>query len=294
MGRQERYGWLRLMWTRGLSFEMARTLLSELGLPETIFTTAYTSLVRYVPESVARRLSMVVDGEIDDRINRTLDWIESTPQADLIVLSDSRYPCGLLKTPEPPLAFFAKGNTSYLTLPTVSLVGSTHPNSEGIELARQWAMTLSQSPVAVIEGMSDGVERAALQGLWKETKAKAILVSDVPMALSSEPVIEAMSRRHLVVSLAGPFDEDEEVRRWELRNRLLIGLCSSFVMVQASIRSRSLSFLREALDLNRNVMAIPGSIHSPLSKGSHRLIKEGARLVETTKEVLEEMRIFDS
>ena len=117
------------------------------------------------------------------------------------------------------------------------------------------------------------------------------MVSDVPMALSGEPVIEAMSRRHLVVSLMGPFDEEDEGRRWELRNRLWIGLSSSFVMVQASIRSRSLSFLREALDMNRNVMAIPGSIHSPLSKGPHRLIKEGARLVETTKEVLQEMQL---
>ena len=291
MDRQERYDWLRLMWTRGLSFEMARVLLSEVGLPEIIFATPYASLVRLVPDSVARRLCLAVDGEIDERINRSIDWIESTPQADLIVLSDSRYPRCLLKTPEPPLAFFTWGDTSYLMLPMVSLVGSTHPNSEGVELARQWAQTLSQTSLVVVEGMCEGIERAALQGIWKESRAKAILVSDVPMALSGESVIEAMSRRHVVVSLMGPFDEEDEGRRWELRNRLLIGLSSSFVMVQASIRSRSLSFLREALDMNRNVMAIPGSIHSPLSKGPHRLIKDGARLVETTKEVLQEMQL---
>lgn len=290
MDRQKQYDWLRLAWTRGLSFEMAKDLLSLIGLPETIFATSYSSLCRVVSEPVARRISMKVDTEIDERIVATLEWIENTPGADLITLDDQRYPPGLLATPEPPLAIFAWGNTSYLKLPCVSLVGSSHPNQEGSDLARQWAQTLSQYQLVLVEGMCEGIERAALQGLWKEANAKAILVADRPIAVCDESVLNAMSQRHLVLSLIGPYDEHEEKRYSELRNRLLIGLCSSFVLVQASSRSRSLGLLREALDLNRNVMAIPGSIHSPLSKGPHRMIKEGARLVETVNEVWDEMQ----
>lgn len=290
MQRQEQYYWLRLMWTNGLSFEMAKNLLTTIGLPELIFSSSYATLCRVVPDDIARRLCMRVDSEIDERIQKTIAWIESTPSADLIALTDSRYPTSLLAVPQPPLAFFVLGDSSYLSQPSVSLLGSSNPNQEGIELAREWAMTLSQS-VVVVEAMSEGVERAALQGVWKASQARAILVSDEPLGESRASVIEAMSQRHLVVSLIGPFDKVGAEQRWELRNRLLVGLCSSFVLVQASIRSRALNFLREALDLNRNVMAIPGSVHSPLSKGPHYMIKYGARLVETTNEVFEEMRV---
>ena len=291
MSRQEQYDWLRLMWTRGLSFDLAKTLLSAIGLPEMIFSESYSALCQVVPESVARRVCMRIDPEIHERIETALLWVERNPEADLIVMTDSRYPRRLLSIPEPPLAFFTWGDTTYLTIPGVSLVGSTHPNQEGVDLARQWAHKLSESCAVLVEGMSEGIERVALQGMWKQAQAKAILVLDRPMALCDESVVRAMADRHLVVSLVGPYDEIDEPQRWEFRNRLLLGLCSSFVLVQASIRSRSLSFLREALDLNRNVMAIPGSIHSPLSKGSHRLIKDGARLVETIEEVLDEMRV---
>lgn len=291
MNRQERYDWLRLMWTPGLSFEMVKALLTAIGLPEIIFSSSYLTLSKVVPEPIARRLCVGADQKLGERIERALSWIDETPNADLITLIDPRYPSQMLLSPEPPLAFFVWGDTSYLSLPSVALVGSSHPNQEGLDLAREWAKSLSQSGVVLIEGMSEGIERSALKGLWKEPSAKAILVVDTPMAKVTEPVIEAMSQRHLVVSLNGPLDTIDDDDCWVLRNRLFLGLCSSFVLMQASARSRSLSLMREALDLNRNVMAVPGSIHSPLSKGSHRLIKQGARLVETTREVLEEMQI---
>ncbi len=290
MQRQEKYEWLRLIWTNGMTFAMAKTLLTEIGLPEVIFSSSFEQLLPLIPESVAWRLKQKIDRDIHDRIESCLSWLESTPNADMVTLIDSRYPKMMLTLPEPPLVFFVWGNTSCLQQRMVSLVGSRQPSVEGGDLSRSWSLSLAQRKIAIVEGLSEGVEREALRGAWKSKDSRVILVVDKGFeSYAQEPLVKLMSEQHLVVSLQGPFDGQDNRCYWECRNRLLLGLCSSFVLVQASARSRSLTLLREALDLGRCVMAVPGSIHSPLSKGPHRLIKEGARLVETTSEVFEEM-----
>lgn len=282
-------GWLRLALTPGMDIQSAHALLSEFGEPQDILSMKTTKLGAFISESLASRLKHP-DDQTRLQIEQALEWLASVPGARLITLADSDYPSQFLTVVEPPLAVLALGNTDLLVNPTLSLTGSENPNQEGIQIAESWAQVLASKPLSLVQGDADGIERHALVSALKTRPDHLIYISKIPL---TDPKIAQQStfvaNNGLALSLVCFARAEEEF--WQARHRLLAACCENFVLIQASPRAKSLRLMREIADMNRTVMAVPGSIHSPLSKGCHQLIKQGARLVESVDDILFEINL---
>lgn len=282
-------GWLRLALTPGMDMQSAHALLSEFGEPQNVLSLTTTKLSTLIPQPLASRLRHP-DTQTRADIEQILSWLAISPNARLITLADPDYPSRFLTVPEPPLAVLAMGNVDLLVGPTLSLTGSEKPNQEGIQIAQSWAQVLARKPISLVQGDAEGIERHALIAALKSCPQHLVYVSKISL---SDPKIAQQSsfvaNDGLALSLVGFARDDEAL--WRARHRLLAACCEYFVVVQAAARAKSLTLMREMADVNRTVMAVPGSIHSPLSKGCHQLIKQGARLVESVDDILFEINL---
>lgn len=288
MSLESTTSWLKFLSLSELDDEIRLILLRAIGLPELIFDASWSTLTRYVPADIAMLIRHGPSNQCLDQIEKTLNWMQEE-RIQFASISDSNYPSRLLNVPYPPLAFFAVGDLSLLNRPTVSLVGSRHPTDEGISTARSWAKSLIQEPLTLVQGMGSGIEYAAVQGA-AQSKRGFVVVSN--RALSSEDDIEKVSfmrNSGLMMSVTLPFGDSDRESAWLQRQKMMIAACEHFVVVEASLFSKSLRLAREAGDVGRNVMAVPGSIHETLHKGCHQLIREGAKLVESTQDIVKEM-----
>ena len=280
--------WLKFLSLSELDDDVRRILLKTIGLPELIFDASWTTLTRYVSTDIALLVKRGPSNQRLDQIEKTLEWLQDE-DIQFVTISDNNYPSRLLNVPYPPLAFFSVGDLSLLNYPTVSIVGSTHPTDEGLSTARYWAKSLMREPLTLVQGMGSGIEYAALQGA-AQSKKGFVVVSD--RAMSDRENVEKISfmRKHgLMVSASLPFSTFNKQSMWFDRQKMMLAACEHFVIVEASLFSRSLRLAREAGDVGRNIMAVPGSIHETLHKGCHQLIKEGAKLVESTQDIVKEM-----
>lgn len=290
MQDEEIYDWLRLLWTPHLEFEVALRLLETVGLPEEIFAMSYRELREIVSDDLALILSRSAAAVLHNRIESTIQWLKNTPQAELITLIDARFPKSMLRSGTPVIAFFALGDLRLLNQPTVIFLGSNQLTQTGEDIARQWSVDLSKRSVSVVAGAEDGPQRETLRAVAQHAGGKMIYLPVSALTnKEAEPSIRYMSEHGLVLSLLGPYGEETLDEQACLQSRMMLAVCEGFIVIEASLVSPALKVAKEALDLHRTVMAIPGSIYSPLSKGPHKLIKDGARLVETTIEVCSEL-----
>lgn len=288
MSLESTSSWLKFLSLSELDDEIRLILLKAIGLPELIFDASWSTLTRYVPADIATLIRRGPSSQCLEQIEKTLKWMQKD-SIQFVTISDSNYPSRLLNVPFPPLAFFAVGDLSLLNRPTVSLVGSGHPTDEGISTARSWAKSLIQEPITLVLGMGSGIEYAAVQGA-AQSKKGFVVVSN--RALSSEDDIEKVSfmRNYgLMLSMTLPFGDSDRESSWLDRQKMMLAVCEHFVVVEAGLFSKSLRLAREAGDVGRNVMAVPGGIHETLHKGCHLLIKDGAKLVESTQDIVKEM-----
>lgn len=278
--------WLRLALTPGLDFELCFRLLKAFGLPEDIFNQRLSNLMSYVPQKLALEIHKEPTEEVSEKIQKIEQLIEKYPSVRLLVPSDKDFPSKFLSIPRPPLVTLCSGNLALLNGPTVSFLGSTHPTEEGVQIARSWAKALAKKNSVFVQGDSIGIERETLKAVRQSNPSSLIIVS---RTLLDEENFEAKLRftaeEGLLLCPLDGFDQP-----WQSRQKLLIAATNHFVVIEASIRSRILSVVREAADVGRNVMAVPGSIYSPLSKGCHKLIREGAKLVESIDEIEPEIK----
>lgn len=238
-----------------------------------------------LPQPLALALHRPPSCETEQKIKKILQLLDLTPTAKLLVPSDEIFPKKFLTVANPPLVSLAVGNMSLLDRQTVSLVGSSHPSKEGEMIARMWATSLAKKNLSLVLGDGDGVEQIALKSAIQFGSESFVVISrDIFGTENYKQRVDFVSKKGLLLA---PIDS--EMDPWYSRQRLLIAATDHFVVVEASVRSKVLSLVREAADAGRNVMAVPGSIHSPLSKGCHKLIREGARLVESTEDILLEM-----
>ena len=293
MNEQYLIDWFQLVYYSGLTQEQVYQLLVEIGLPREIFQSNYTTLRNVVGEEAAIKLRHPLSQEAKKQIREILMWVNKTPGARILTLDDSNYPKSLLSVGSVPLMFFAIGDLSLLSRPTVSFVGTSHPTDEGEALVTQWAKCLSkESQLSIVESDGKGVEWLALCSVAKTGPMNLVWVCSHSLVDKTvQEKVRFLSSKGLVISSVLPLEDSLVEQTHNDTKRLLLAVVDNFVVIQAGRQSRVLKLIREAGDLGCDVMAVPGSVFHPLSKGCHQLIKQGALLVEGTDDILTALKI---
>ena len=213
------------------------------------------------------------------------------PSRAVLTLGDPRYPAALLETVDPPLLLFAEGRLEVLDTPMLALVGSRNPTPQGLDNARAFAEHLGRAGWTIVSGLAMGIDGAAHEGALDGGGATVAVVGtglDTVYPRRHVPLAERIARGGLLLSeytLGAP----SAARHFPERNRIIAGLSRGTLVVEAALQSGSLITARLASEAGREVFAIPGSIHSPLARGCHALIRQGAKLVESAQDILEEL-----
>lgn len=210
----------------------------------------------------------------------------------LLTLADPRYPPLLREIPDPPPLLFCRGEAGHLSWPQIALVGSRRPSQNGLQTARDFAGELARQGLAVTSGLALGIDAAAHQAaLQADGITVAVLGSGLcePYPAVHAALAEAIVARDGV--LVSEFLPQTPPRQYHFprRNRIISGLSLGVLVVEAAVQSGTLITARQALEQNREVWAIPGSIHNPQVKGCHALIRDGARLVDEPAQLLEDI-----
>lgn len=262
-------------------------LLRAFGGPEAILGATRAQLAAVVPDSIAARVREPVD---DDAVARARAWL-ADPDHHLVAWDDADYPQALLALGHAPPALYFVGRRELLNAPAFAIVGSRHGTPQGIANARNFAHTLAQAGLTIVSGLALGIDAAAHEGALQGAGSTLAVVGtglDRVYPARNRELAHAIARRGGIVSEFPPGTPPRE-KNFPRRNRLISGLAQGVLVVEAAPQSGSLITARYAGEQGREVFAIPGSIHSPLSKGCHKLIREGAKLVETAQDILEEL-----
>ncbi len=281
--------WLRLSLVPGLGSERLRRLLGAFGGPGAALAASRGDLARHVTGPVAAAIKQGVPEEI---IATAAAWLEQ-PGNHVVTLADSAYPQQLLQIPDPPPLLYVKGRVELLARPSLAVVGSRHATAQGVANAESFARALSDAGLTVVSGLALGVDAAAHRGgLAGAASSIAFLGTgaDIVYPARNRALAHELAARGALVS-EFPLGARPLAGHFPLRNRLISGLALGCLVVEAAAESGSLITARLAAEQGKEVFAIPGSIHSPLAKGCHALIKQGAKLVESARDVLEELRL---
>ena len=295
-GAEELASWIRLMDTEGVGPQTARELLTRFGLPSEIFDAGFSSLQKCVPEKIAHAICAPISEALQTKIDRTLAWADH-PDNHVLTLADHQYPKSLLNISDPPPVLYAKGDIALLTRPSIAIVGSRNATKQGLQNAERFAHVLSAAGLTVISGLALGIDAAAHQGALLHTRSGHVGGSTVAVTGTGLNLVYPARNRELAHRIAAEGLIISEfalgtpgiAANFPRRNRLICGLSRGVLVVEAAVSSGSLITARLAAEQGRDVFAIPGSIHSPLAKGCHALIKQGAKLVESAQDVLEEL-----
>jgi DNA processing protein len=226
-------------------------------------------------------------------VEQALAWLERAGHA-VVTLGDPRYPQLLLEIPDPPALLYCRGRTELLNRPALAIVGSRNATAQGASNAEQFARSFSAAGLTIVSGLAQGIDAAAHRGgLAAEGSTIAVLGTGVDIAYpaSNAALAAEIDAKGLLVS-EYPLGTKALAHHFPRRNRLISGLAQGCLVVEAALASGSLITARSAAEQGREVFAIPGSIHSPLSKGCHSLIKSGAKLAESAEDVLSELAAF--
>lgn len=228
---------------------------------------------------------------VDWRImSQQLEWCEKN-NCHIITLNDDRYPALLREIADAPLLLFVRGDDTLLKNPQIAIVGSRNPSIIGKELAEQFAYYLAKAGLIITSGLALGVDAASHQGaITSGGKTLAVLGSGLNSIYppTHRKLAETIIENGALVSEFMP-NEMAKAKNFPRRNRIISGLCLGVLVVEAALQSGSLITARLANEQGREVFAIPGSIHNPLSRGCHQLIRQGAKLAETAEDILEEL-----
>ena len=294
--------WLRLSLTPGVGAESARRLLAAFGEPQAIFAQTESALSQVVSATQARSLGSEPEG-CAALTQETLDWLQAHAPwgCGVLTLGDCDYPAPLLDIPDPPLMLYAMGQTAHLATlkaeQALAIVGSRNPTPQGADHAREFARSLAASGLTIVSGLALGVDGAAHEGalLGHAGKGPATIAIvgtglDRVYPRQHRDLAHRIAQNGLLLS-EYPLGTPPLAPNFPRRNRLISGLSQATLVVEAALQSGSLITAKQALEQGRDVMAIPGSIHATQSKGCHALIKQGAKLVESAQDVLEELRM---
>ncbi len=279
--------WLRLTLIPGVGGETQRRLLSVFGLPEAIFSASRSSLRQIVSD---KTLDLLLATDNAARVDEALRWAEA-PGQHIITLADPDYPQSLLEIPDPPTLLYVRGRRELLNRPALAVVGSRSPTAQGCQNAEAFAAALAEAGLCIASGLALGIDAAAHRGALSVNGDTVAFIGTgidrIYPARNRDLAIDVATRGTIVSEF--PIGTPVSAANFPRRNRLISGFSLGVLVVEAAIESGSLITSRLAGEQGREVFAIPGSIHSPQSRGCHKLIKQGAKLVETAQDVLEEL-----
>jgi len=292
--RDELAAWLRLLLTPEFGPQAQRELLRSFGGPQAIFDASPGAHAQALGPAAAKRLGEPPEG-LDAEVESTWQWLQSPSEGprSLIALGDPHYPVALLQTADPPLLLYAVGRIELLAAPSLGIVGSRNPTPQGAENARAFARSLSQAGLTIVSGLALGIDGAAHDGALDGAGSTiAVLGTGIDRVYPKRhlELAHRIARSGLLLS-EYPLGSEPLAHHFPQRNRIIAGLSLGTLVVEAALQSGSLITARLASEAGREVFAIPGSIHSPQSRGCHALIRQGAKLVETAADVLEELRL---
>lgn len=279
--------WLQLCLIKGVGDESVRRLLVAFRDPNSVLSAPIAELERVVKKSTAQQIKRGAD---PDRISATLKWLKD-PANSIITFADSDYPTQLLNIADPPPLLYFKGMRELLEIPALAVVGSRNATPQGLSNAEAFAEAISNAGLCIISGMALGIDAAAHRGGLRGYSSSIAVVGtglDIVYPAKNHQLAHKLAKEGALISEL-PLKTPAIGRNFPRRNRIISGMSQGCLVVEAALRSGSLITARQALEQGRDVLAIPGSIHSPLSKGCHTLIKEGAKLVESTGDILEEL-----
>ena len=280
--------WLRLCLVPGIGPERQRNLLAVFGLPQRIFVADRSALEQVIGAKLADAL---LDTDNRAQIERALAWAD-VPGNAILCLADPAYPQALLQTADPPSLLYVKGNVELLNRPALAVVGARNATPQGIQNAEIFSRSLSDAGLTIISGLALGIDAAAHNGALGRAGSTIAVVgtgADRIYPARNASLAREIAESGVIVS-EFPLGMPPSAHNFPRRNRIISGMARGVLVVEAAVESGSLITARLAAEQGREVLAIPGSIHSPLSRGCHKLIKQGAKLVESAQDVLEEMR----
>ncbi len=282
--------WLRLTLIPGIGGETQRKLLAAFGLPEAIFAAGRLEARRVVGD----RADLLFDNDPTEAIEHSLAWASQAGQS-IITLGDANYPPALLEIADPPSVLYVRGNPALLHQRGIAMVGSRNATPQGVQTAESFARHLAAQGQCIVSGLALGIDAAAHRGALAahgDTIAVIGTGADRIYPARNKDLAIAISERGAIVS-EFPLGMPAVAHNFPRRNRIISGLARGVLVVEAAPESGSLITARLAAEQGREVFAIPGSIHSPVARGCHKLIKQGAKLVETAQDILEELGAFD-
>ncbi|ALM85214.1 DNA-processing protein DprA [Bordetella sp. N] len=305
--------WLRLSLEPGLNPADAYALLGATGLPQHLYASSIADLAQWVPAPLARQLAAPPLPALAARIAAALDWV-SRPGHHLLCLADPAYPRSLLDVGDPPPLLYVRGNPAMLCQPALAIVGARNASVDGRDNAHAFARHLAAQGWNIVSGMAAGIDAAAHEGALAVAGNGAMtshdrnteggmMSGDTPtggtIAVLGTGVDVVYPAQHAdladrIAQLGAlvsefPLGTPALPQHFPRRNRLVAGLSRGVLVVEAASRSGSLITARLAGEYGREVFAIPGSIHSPLTRGCHALIRQGAKLVESAEDIEDEL-----
>jgi DNA processing protein len=284
--RQGLADWLRLTLIPGIGGETQRKLLAAFGLPENIFA-ADPAAVRKL---IGNKADLLFDFRPGEAVDRSIEWA-SQPGQSILTLADDDYPAALLEIPDPPSVIYVRGRKELLARRGLAMVGSRNATVQGMQTAEQFARALVSHGLSIISGLALGIDTAAHRGALAadgDTIAVIGTGADRIYPARNRELAIAIAERGAIIS-EFPLGTPAIAANFPRRNRIIAGLSRGVLVVEAAIESGSLITARLAGEQGRDVFAIPGSIHSPVARGCHKLIKQGAKLVESAADVLDEL-----
>ena len=315
--------------TPGVGNETIRKLLATFGLPCAVLAQAPTALRQVVSSAKVAALGTVPPGWAE-QLELTWQWLQQTgegsAQRHIVVLGDPEYPASLLTIEDPPLMLYLLGagkfipqqhpNDAELEMPALcaiannrtgslaqssAIVGSRNPTPQGALNARQFAKAMGAAGLTVVSGLALGVDTAAHEGALDSVKPSDVWLATVAVVGTGLDRVYPRENRELAHRIAQhgllmseyPLGTPPLSSNFPRRNRLIAGLAQGTLVVEAALKSGSLITANLTAEQGKEVFAIPGSIHSSQARGCHALIKQGAKLVESAQDVLEEMKISE-
>ena len=282
--------WLALCAVRGLTPALLRELLGAHGDAQALIAQPFHTLAATAGERAARAVAAAARLDVTEHLERTRAWC-AAPGHALLTLDDPAYPPALLTMHDPPPLLYVRGALHWLHAPSLAIVGSRNATAQGVDDAERFARELAASGLAIVSGLALGIDAAAHSGALAAGGCTVAVVgtgADLVYPAQHAALAREIIERGAIVS-EWPLGTPAKPAHFPQRNRLIAGLSQGVLVVEAAQRSGSLITARLANEMGREVFAIPGSIHAPLSRGCHQLIKEGAKLTESAQDVLDEL-----
>lgn len=282
----ETESWLHLLNAPGLGFARISKLITHFGKASEILTQSSFPSEFQIPKQAVNHLNKATNDDISNELN----WL-AKPNNNLLTIDDALYPPQLLQSNDPPPGLFVKGNVNVLLLPQLAVVGSRNATQAGLNNTHAFCFDLASKGMVITSGLAAGVDTRAHQAAL-DAKGQTIAVMGTGINMiypkSNKTLAKTIADHGAVISEL-PFNTPPHAHNFPRRNRIIAGLSLGTLVVEAANKSGTLITARLCMENNRPVLAIPGSIHNPMAKGCHHLIKQGAKLVESAHDIYEEL-----